>query len=150
MTSRSDCEILVLFEQRRDLFRRLLELSRAQMQLLAAQDYPQLLALQGEKQRLLADLEQGNRDHLSLKDRWRTTRDRLPERERAACQGALDEQESLVAEILQEERQSAETLERQLHDTQRQLAAISRGRELGVRYQSATVSKAGQCLDLEG
>jgi len=150
MTSRSECELLILFEQRRDMFRRLLELSRAQMQLLAAQDYAQLLTLQGEKQRLLAELDRGNRDHLSLKDRWRTTRDLLPEHERAACQGALDEQESLVAEILQEERCSAETLERQLQETQRQLAAMSHGRELRARYQSATVSSAGRCLDVEG
>ena len=65
------------FQDRRQCFADLLELSRRQLQLVETDDYPQLLGLLGGKQQILGRLEAISIREPRLWDEWRRERDRV-------------------------------------------------------------------------
>lgn len=126
-------DFLRVFCTRRDYCAALLELSREQQALIAADDYTQLLVLLGHKQGILGRMEEFNRRQPALWSRWREERGRLDPGDRAACESMLAETEAILATLYSQEQESTEDLARRRLATREELQNVSQG----ARAQSA-------------
>jgi hypothetical protein len=141
-------DLPAILTARRGALRQLLELSRRQLQLIEADDYTQLLAVQGATQRLLSGLNAWNDTTPTLKERWRTGRDGLPATVRAACDQLLEESESLLTELFEEERVSTERLQQRRDETRRELESLTLGTQVHNAYRQTATPRDHVNLDL--
>lgn len=135
MPAASVSDLVDVFGTRHECCRALLQLSRRQRDLIAADDYTQLLAVLGQKQRLLGRLDELNRQHPDLRQQWRARRDSLPAAERQRCEHLLAEMEQMLAALTEEERESTDLLAARRDETQRQLHEIACGTEVHQAYR---------------
>ena len=148
MDGPTDVEFLRAFEARRDCCRALLTLARKQQESIAAEDYTRLLALLAQKQRVLGALDALGRERPTLRDDWRRLRDGAPAAARGACERVLEESESLLAEVLAEERSSTDDLTRRRDETQRRLQELSAGTRAHEAYRDALGPDSHRHLDI--
>jgi len=137
------------FQDRRQCFADLLELSRRQLQLVETDDYPQLLGLLGGKQQILGRLEAISIREPRLWDEWRRERDRVALATRQACEQTLADTEVLLAELLEHERISTDTLARRREQTARQLQAVAGGSRVNQAYRDCLAPATHRHLDLD-
>jgi hypothetical protein len=128
-------EFLRIFQTRRDYCQALLELSREQSDLIAADDYTQLLVLLGRKQRILGRMEELGQRQPQLWQHWRSERDQLDPAARAACDAVLADAEAILAELNQLEQTSTEHLAQRRDDTRRQLESLAQGVRVHDAYR---------------
>lgn len=136
-----------LAARRRDLIE-LLELSRRQLQLIEADDYAQLVSVQGRKQQILERLNAISPAAPTLKDRWARDRDLLPPDDRRECDRTLAESESLLATLLEEEQASATRLVERRDETQKQLESLGHGALAHDAYRRSLPTHDARNLDI--
>lgn len=141
-------EFLTLFVQRRQYFRDLLQLSRGQLALVETDDHAQLLSLLGAKQRIIGRLEDLGQRRPELWQEWRRERDRLDPGDRASCESALAETESVLAELLETERICTETLSQRRDATRRELQRVVHGSHVNQAYRDSLAPATHRHLDV--
>jgi hypothetical protein len=142
-------EYFRMFQDRRTCFADLLELSRRQLQLVETDDYPQLLGLLGGKQQIIGRLEAISSREPRLWEAWRRERDSLAPVVRQACEETLAETEVVLAELLEHERISTDTLARRREQTARQLQAVSGGSRVNQAYRDCLAPVTHRHLDTD-
>jgi hypothetical protein len=142
-------DYLDIFKSRRDCCRELLELSRRQRPLIDGDDYQQLLEVLGRKQRLLGCLDEIHKQHPDLRKNWREQKHGIDSLVREDCDHILAETEALLADLLQEERDSTDQLSQRRDRTQRALQAISDGGRVHDAYRTSLAPATHRHLDLD-
>lgn len=142
-------DFIATFTDRRQCFADLLQISRAQLELVETDDYAQLLRLLGGKQQIIGRLEAISGREPQLWDEWRCERERLAPGARAVCEQTLAETENLLAELLEHERVATETLAQRRDQTARQLAAVSGGSRANEAYRDCLAPVLHRHLDLD-
>lgn len=148
MSSCGQSEFLQIFKVRREYCQALLELSRQQRELIDANDYPQLLELLGQKQRLLGRLEELSKLRPRLWEEWHEQRDALDSASRTECDRVLADAEAVLSQLLDEENASTDLLSRRRDETQRQLQAISAGAQAHSAYHDHLSHSTPRHLDV--
>lgn len=142
-------DFLQTFAARRQCFVELLDLSRQQLGLVESDDYTRLLTLLGGKQQVIHRLEALGRRDPRLWDDWRETRDRLTPPARSACEQVLAETESLLAQLLEQERVSTETLKARRDETARELRSVAAGSRVNQAYRDSLAPATHRHLNLD-
>jgi hypothetical protein len=142
-------DYITTFEDRRRCFADLLRISQSQLELVETDDYSQLLRLLGGKQQIIGRLEAIAGLLPRLWDDWRRDRERLAPQVREACEQTLAETESLLAELLEHERVSTESLARRRDQTAQQLAAVAGGSRVNQAYRDSLAPVTHRLLDLD-
>ncbi len=148
MSLASLADILEILKHRRTHCHGLLELARRQKQVIDASDYSQLMALLAQKQRLLGRLDEINRRHPDLGRRWEQLRGQGSSPSRSDCEAVISETESILAEILQTEKEGTERLGRRRDDARRQLESIAHGVHVNETYRDNVAPLNHRFLDL--
>lgn len=141
-------DFLNVFQEFRDGWQQLLELSRQQMALIQDDDYVRLLELFGRKQQVLSRLDELNRRHPRLRERWHEHRSLVDSRLRNACEHLLAEAEALLADLLEHERRSTDELVSRRDRTQRQLQEIASGAGVHAAYRDGLAAVTHRHLDV--
>ena len=142
-------DFITTFKDRRQCFADLLQISRCQLGLVENDDYSQLLRLLGGKQQIIGRLEAISSRLPRLWDDWRRERERLAPGSREICEQTLADTEALLAELLEHERVSTETLARRRDQTARQLAAVAGGNRVNQAYRDCLAPVTHRHLDLD-
>ena len=142
-------DFIATFKDRRQCFADLLQISRCQLGLVENDDYSQLLRLLGGKQQIIGRLEAISSRLPRLWDDWRRERERLAPGSREICEQTLADTEALLAELLEHERVSTETLARRRDQTARQLAAVAGGSRVNQAYRDCLAPVTHRHLDLD-
>lgn len=142
-------EFIKTFHDRRQCFAELLVLSQRQQGLVETDDYTQLMRLLAGKQQIIGRLEAISNGAPRLWDDWRRERDVLPLAARDACERTLAETEALLAELLEHERVSTETLSRRRDETQEQLRSVTGGARVNQAYRDSLAPATHRILDLD-
>ena len=139
-----------IFRVRRDYCRALLELSRGQDTLIETDDYTQLLVILGQKQGILGRMEELNRGQPRLWETWRAQRGQLDAGTRALCETLLEETQTVLAELHQQEHLSTERLASRRNETRLELATIAHGARAHDAYAhvEAASAESGYRLDV--
>jgi hypothetical protein len=137
------------FQDRRTCFVDLLQLSRRQLELVESDDYPQLLGLLGGKQQIIGRLEAISVREPRLWDEWRRDRNYLAPVVRQACEQTLAETEVVLAELLEHERVSTDTLARRREQTARQLQAVASGSRVNQAYRDCLAPATHRHLNMD-
>ena len=145
----TDHEFTTFFTTRRDHCHKLLELSRRQMELINQDDYNQLLAVLGQKQRILTQLDDLKKQHRRPLEFWQHNRDQLDATLRDDCQHLLAETEAVIAQLLEEETASTRHLTDRRDATQKQLQAISQGTQVHRAYRDSLAPSTRRHLDVD-
>jgi len=149
MSPLTETEIVTHLRTRREYCRVLLELSRRQSQLIGNSDYSELLDLITRKQRVLQRLDSLKSRQSTVITCWKETRDTMPEDVRATCSALIDETESLLAELLDQENACTVELTHRRDETRRRLADISGGRQAHEAYHTEKPTLSQHVLDIE-
>lgn len=139
---------LELFTVRRDCCRTLLELSEQQPELIATDQYTQLLEVLHQKQRVLGRLDQWDAAHPELWPQWKQQRDTLPDGLRDDCEALLAESESLLAELLAREKSGTEALTQRRNETSEALKQVAEGVQVHQAYRDHATSPTHHYLDV--
>lgn len=142
-------DFLKTFADRRQCFAELLELSRQQLGLVESDDYTRLLTLLGGKQQIIHRLEALGGRQPRLWDDWREARDGLAPAARGACDQVLAETETLLAQLLEQERVSTETLKARRDETACELRTVAAGSRVNQAYRDSLASATHRHLDLD-
>ena len=149
MSTFSASEFLTIFQTCREHWRDLLELSRRQMALIEADDYPQLLSLLGQKQRILGRLDELKQQHPGLRERWLSRREAVDPELGDDCDHVLAETEAILAELMKEEQVSTERLTGRRDKTQRELQAIANATDVHKAYRDSLAPATHRHLDVD-
>ncbi len=145
----SDTDFLRIFNDRRRCFADLLALSREQLRFIEDDNYPRLLSILGGKQRIIGRLEALTRDRPGLLADWQLQRAVLPAAERSACEAALAETESILAELLQHEQIGADHLAQRRDQTRLQLQHVTAGALAQRAYQDNLSPSSHRQLNID-
>jgi hypothetical protein len=140
-------DFLRTFADRRQCIADLLELSQRQHDLVESDDYSRLLGLLGGKQQIISRLEAIGKGRPQLWDEWREERGRLAPNDRQRCEQTLAETEALLAELLEQERVSTESLARRRDHTARQLRSVAAGSRVNQAYGESLAPMTHRFLD---
>jgi len=141
--------LLQIFRDRHACFAGLLELAKFQQQFVEADEYPQLLSLLGRKQQIIGRLEAIGKAQPRLWDDWRAERDGAASAARQACEETLAQTEALLAELLEHERVSTETLAKRRDQTAAQLRAVASGSRVNTAYRDSLAAATHRHLDTD-
>lgn len=122
------------FQTRHACCQALLELSRQQGALIAAEDYDEFTTLLTSKQALIDYLGQLNGETLELQRTWPEKRDQLSSEERRRCEQLLADTEALLAELLEAEQFSSRQLVERRDQTTRELQSVAAGAQAQDAY----------------
>ncbi len=131
---------------RRECCRALLELSQWQAQLIAAENYAELVELLQQKQHLVNELV-GPPE--ALWRSWRSARTTLDSALRERCETVLDETDRLLKQVLQEEAAGTARLSSQQAKTADALAVLREGQQTASAYRPSLDRVARSVLDVE-
>lgn len=146
--SGTPCDFAQIFSRRRNCFAALRDLSDEQRRMIGEDDYTALLALQGQKLRVIGELEAIGTQHPALMREWRTVRGMLPPAARSSCEELLLESEGLLAELLEQERNDTQTLTARRTETQRQLQGLTTGAKAQQAYTGDRGVASHRVLDI--
>jgi hypothetical protein len=127
-------DVLDVLKHRHAHCRQLLDLSRRQNRVIDASDYSSLLGILGQKQRILGRLDELKRRYPALGEQWTALRDQGRSQVRSQCEGIISETESILAELVQTEKDGADQLVRRRDTTRQQLESIAQGFQINETY----------------
>ena len=133
MTASDTEQLSLLVGRKRDCLAQLRELGRRQIELIAAGDLGQLLKVLAGKQRLLAGLQTIEHELNPFRDQNPEDRSWRSPADRDACARLLTHCNSLLAEIMEQERQS----ERQLIEHRDEAASRLHGSQAASQARGA-------------
>jgi hypothetical protein len=142
-------DFLRVFKSRREYCQALLELSSRQSELIAEDDYEQLLMVLGQKQHILSRLEALNQSQPGLWRDWRKRRDTFDPALLEDCEHVLAETESILAELVQQENASTEFLTRRRDAARSQLQSVSHGADVHSAYRDSLAPATHRHLNLD-
>lgn len=142
-------DILEVLGRRREHCRDLLELSRNQNRVIDSSDYSQLMSILAQKQRILGRLDEIRRRYPDLLRQWTTLRDTGLPALRSRCDALITETESILAELLQTEKDGADQLCLRRDTTRRQLEGISQGVRVNEVYLDTLSPVNHRFLDID-
>ena len=142
-------EILEILNRRRKHCRDLLNLSRQQNGVIHLSDYSQLMTILAQKQRVLGRLDEIKRRHPDLGQQWRALRDSGQATVRSDCEMIMAETETILAELLQTEKNGAQQLVERRNATRRQLESISQGVHVNEIYRDSIGGSDHRYLDID-
>ena len=131
-------EIRDVLQHRRKHCRDLLELSRRQIQFIETNDFTQLMATLAQKQRILGRLDEVKRRYPELSRQWVALRDSGMPAVRNDCESLIADTESILAELLESEKEGTTQLTERRDATRRQLEAVSQGVHVNQGYADTT------------
>lgn len=121
---------------RREYCRALLDLSRRQRAFIAERNYSELMSVIGRKQRVLGRLDALKQQHPTLVADWKSRRAGFSNEARNRCEELLRETESILADLIAEEKTCTDELTHHRDETSRQLAETSNGQRAHRAYGS--------------
>lgn len=142
-------DFLATFRERRDSFAELLDLSQEQLQLIESDDYAQLLAILGRKQRILGRLEEIHRLHPRLAAEWKQYRDRLAPAARAECDRCLAETERLLEQLMTQEREGTDRIAERRQQTRTELQSVTEGARAHQAYGQTHARSTNRLLSVD-
>lgn len=149
MPAMSAPEFLNIFKSRREYCQALLELSSQQSELIAGDHFEQLLTLLGQKQRLLARLDELRARQPELWQQWRVERAAMEPDLRDDCEHVLAETEAILADLVQHENSSTEFLTDRRDKTRQKLQTASQGSEVHSAYRDGMAPTTHRHLDID-
>lgn len=149
MTVSSLEDILEILNRRRKHCRDLLNLSRQQNGVIHNSDYSQLMTILAQKQRVLGRLDEIKRRHPDLGRQWTALRESAPLTLRRDCESVIAETETILAELLQTEKNGADQLVERRDATRRQLESISQGVHVNEVYRDSVGCASHRFLDID-
>jgi len=149
MSDANIANILQIMQTRRQHCRRLLRLSQQQRELIDTDNYTQLLAVLGNKQRILVRLDELKSRHPHFGRDWLTQRDSLDSSIRTEGETILSEIEAILSELLELEKESTRVISLRRDDTKRQLEILSQGTQTHEAYRDALAPVTSKYLDID-
>lgn len=140
---------LSAFRMRAACCRAVQELSERQPACIAAGNYEELIELLNHKQLLVDQLIGNDGTSQSLWRAWQADRDQLAQTERTACEAVLDETESLLRQILEQDAASTHDMQSQRDTTQAALSEINHAGQAARGYESPYEMSVSRRLDLD-
>ncbi len=131
-------EIRDVLQHRRKHCHDLLELSRRQIEFIETNDFTQLMSTLAQKQRILGRLDEVKRRYPELSRQWVTLRDSGMPAIRTVCESLIADTESILAELLESEKEGTTQLSQRRDATRRQLEAVSQGVHVNQSYADTT------------
>ena len=148
-TDPPDASLLRALTVRRNDLRQLLDLSRAQLQMIESDDFDSLWRLQQQKQRLVDRVQPKDETPPTLRERWLAQRHALSHEARRRCEELISDSESALQLLMQEEAVNSHILEDRLGDTRRQLRSLAEGHRSREQHQLTQPPQRGQLMDLD-
>jgi hypothetical protein len=127
-------ELLALLGQQRDLYRKLRELSDKQRAVISGDRPEQLLTILRDRQDLVASLARLNDQLAPYRRHWDAMYAELPEPERAAASGLLQEINGLLRVILRTDQEDGALLAARKQTVANDLAGLTGGRTANSAY----------------
>ncbi|HET6325131.1 MAG TPA: hypothetical protein VFG04_10695 [Planctomycetaceae bacterium] len=143
-------EIRDVLQHRRKHCRDLLDLSQRQHQFIDAADYTQLMATLAQKQRILGRLDEMKRRYPELSRQWTSLRDSGLPATRNDCESLIAETETILAELLESEKQGTQHLSVRRENTRRQIEAVSQGVHVNQVYADSSPTLNHRFLNTNG
>ncbi len=143
-------EIRDVLQHRRKHCRDLLDLSQRQHQFIDSADYTQLMATLAQKQRILGRLDEMKRRYPELSRQWTSLRDSGLPATRNDCESLIAETETILAELLESEKQGTQHLSERREDTRRQIEAVSQGVHVNQVYADTSPTLNHRFLNTNG
>jgi len=128
----------------------LLELSRKQGALIAANDGDELLRVLSEKQRLIERHQEIQKDAEVWRERWETERERLPESERRPVEEAWEALRSAMGEVVKVEEEARSALQESQNATGEDLNRVQKGKQVHRAYGAPPPPGAARFHDKNG
>ncbi|MFW6059651.1 MAG: flagellar export chaperone FlgN [Phycisphaeraceae bacterium] len=150
--SRADVGRLIeRLSQQRDLYQQLKALSDQQGQLIADGQGEQLLAVLAQRQGLVDQLAQLNEQLAPFKEHWPTLSDQLDAAQRQQVNGLLEEVETLLESIIQQDDRHREQLQAAKQQIGRQLEQThTAGRALNAYKPAGAGNAPARFTDRQG
>ena len=143
-------DVLDVLKQRHAHCRQLLDLSRRQNRVIDASDYSSLLGILGQKQRILGRLDELKRRYPELSRQWTSLRDSGLPATRNDCESLIAETETILAELLDSEKQGTHQLSERREATRRQIEAVSQGVHVNQIYADSSPTLNHRFLNTKG
>jgi len=143
-------EIRDVLQHRRKYCRDLLELSLRQHQFIDSADYAQLMSTLAQKQRILGRLDEMKRRYPELSRQWAALRDTGLPSLRTDCESLIADTETILAELLESEKQGTDRLAERREATRRQLEAVTQGVHVNQVYADSTPTLNHRFLNTNG
>lgn len=148
MQSAETPNFLKIFAAHRECCREMLELSREQRQLIERDDYTELLAVLGKKQKQLKRLDEFSKHRPQIRSLWRAHRDGLHEDVREECEELLLQTETDLAELVSQERECTDRLQSRRIDLHGELKNISQGERVSEAYRETLAPATHRRIDV--
>jgi chromosome segregation ATPase len=103
-----------------------------------------------QKQRILGRLDEVKRRYPELSRQWTSLRDAGLPAVRNDCESLIAETESILAELLESEKQGTQQLSQRRESTRRQLEAVSQGVHVNQTYADTTPTFNHRFLNTNG
>jgi hypothetical protein len=149
MTSTQNIDHPKLFSVRLEYSKALLKLSIQQQALIDQDDYPGLLDVLGEKQRLLGQLDQYTKQLPTLWEQWKSERDQLPTEQRETCDEILSESEAVLSKLLENEDTSTQSMVDRRDRTKQQVQSLNQGEKVGDAYRDSLAPVTHRHLNID-
>jgi hypothetical protein len=143
-------EVRDVLQHRRKHFRDLLDLSHRQHKFIDAGDYTQLMSTLAQKQRILGRLDEMKRRYPELSRQWTSLRDSGLPATRNDCESLIAETETILAELLDSEKQGTHQLSERREATRRQIEAVSQGVHVNQIYADSSPTLNHRFLNTKG
>lgn len=142
--------LLGTLQEQRNLYQRLKALSERQSSLIAAGQTRQLLQVLSERQTLVESLDTINQRLGPSRNRWAGVARELPEDQRQKLRNLVDEVQSLLQGIIEQDELDRRQLQASQADIGRQLRQVVRTGSAVNAYRSAPVHSSARFTDRQG
>jgi flagellar biosynthesis/type III secretory pathway chaperone len=126
--------VLELLDRQVSLYRRLRELAGEQHSLISTDEASRLLSVLAERQHLVAELAELDKELKPLRREWPAVRARLTVRQRERAEGMVTEVGRLLREIIDSDRRDGELLTQLAGKKNQEIAALDAGRRANAAY----------------
>jgi uncharacterized protein YukE len=144
----SPATLLELLQQQRDLYHELYQLSEQQSRLIEAGQTEELLALLSKRQELVERLAELNSRLSPYRDHWRSLAEQLPPDEQQRLRRLLDEVQSLLQAIIEQDDSDREHLQSARREVSNELQQTTKAGSAVQAYRGA--SAAARFTDSQG
>ena len=139
----SPARLLELLSRQHGLCDRLVHLTEQQRPLVSGGDADRLLALLGERQKLILEMEQVARELRPMQADWRNVRAALPADEGAKADELVAGIERLFAKVMEADDQATRLLSARRGQTAQAISDVRASRAAGAAYAASAGSAAG-------
>lgn len=142
-------DFLSTLAERQACYEQILQLSRRQADLIAHDDYTELLVVLGQKQRLIGRLEEIVGSQPQFWGEWKSCRPHLAANVARACEECIARTEQLLTDLALQEAACAQKLLDRKNDTRTQLAALQTVQRTQSGYQTTSAPLPHRLLDVD-